>query len=153
MKLVPLSQNQFAMVDDADFPRVAVYKWSASKPKYRFYAVRRVKSKIIFMHRFLLSAPENLEVDHKDGNGLNNQRYNIRLATKAQNTMGFRRRKGRYRGVFWQKSARKWRAQICYNRKRIHLGYYPTEVAAARGYDGRAKELFGEFAQLNFPPK
>ncbi len=108
------------------------------------------------MHRFILGLCDGQRCDHKDNNGLNNQRSNLRIATAGQNqhNSGCRKYKGmrssRFKGVHWAKNARKWLAQITANRKHYHLGLFENEEDAARAYDRKALELHGDFAKTNF---
>lgn len=99
-----------------------------------------------------MDAPKGKEVDHKDGNGLDNQKSNLRLCTHKQNTRNSISIKGTsiYKGVFWCKDRLKWRAGIKNNYKTINLGYYESEVNAAFAYDKAAIKYFGEYARLNF---
>lgn len=106
------------------------------------------------MHRLILGLPAHRPfVDHKDGDGLNNQRGNIRIATQSQNCMNMTARtpsaSSRFRGVTWHARAQKWQAQIGCNHLRYYLGSYDTEESAARAYDAAAIVLFGEFSRLN----
>jgi hypothetical protein len=104
------------------------------------------------MHRAILEgAPQ---VDHIDGDGLNNQRSNLRPATQAQNMANSRKystNTSGFKGVGWHKAAKKWRADITFDYKTRYLGLFPTAEDAARAYDSAAKSLFGVFACLNFP--
>lgn len=145
------------MVDDSDFESLNQFKWYAhrdSRAPNNFYAQRNVwlpngKQGTIKMDAVLMGAKD---VDHADGNGLNNQRDNLRCASRSQqaanrklrtdNTSGFR-------GVRWAKG--RWRAVIGFETKIFHLGYFSDPVAAAHAYDRAAKKYFGEFARLNFP--
>jgi hypothetical protein len=105
------------------------------------------------MHRLILD-PGTAEVDHINGDTLDNRRCNLRLATHAQNMCNNRMRSHNtsgYRGVFWYAERRKWGALIVARRKRKFLGLYADAVDAARAYDAAAIELHGEFASLNFP--
>jgi len=158
MKEIVLTQGKVALVDDEDFEFLNQFKWYAHKQKYTFYAVRNEtnpdskKRKTIKMHRFLLrvTKPKTF-VDHKDHNGLNNQKHNLRESTHAQNQMNRNCYEGfKYKGVSYIK-LNKWRARIKFNQKQIHLGYFTDEIQCAKAYDIKAKELFGEFANLNFP--
>jgi hypothetical protein len=106
------------------------------------------------MHRQITSAPPGLVVDHINHNGLDNRKDNLRLCTRAQNALNQRPRKGtssRYKGVYWHERDKRFYAQISHKGRRYHLGSYKSEIQAAKAYDKKAKELFGEFAHLNFP--
>jgi len=152
-KFIPLIRGGFAIVDGDDYAKLAEYKWYCEHNCNTSYAVRSKNHKRIYMHRQILNAPNGKVVDHKDGNGLNNLRSNLRLCTKTQNMRNRRpwlSCSSRYKGVSWDKSSKKWRARITFNGKKSHIGQFDDEVEAARAYDREAKELFGEFAYLNF---
>lgn len=105
------------------------------------------------MHKFLTDWPKT---DHIDGNGLNNQRRNLRPCTTAQNAANQTQQKGRsslYKGVSWRKGRNKWRAGIKVNGKQINLGDFTNETEAALAYNKAAAEHFKEFARLNTVPK
>lgn len=161
MREILLTQGKAALVDDDDYDALMLHKWQACKDHGgNWYAQRRRWSrslgKPIHMHREVLQAPDGVSVDHRDGNGLNNTKQNLRLCTNSQNIANAKRRKDNssgFRGVTangrsWGK---RWVAQIKYQNKNFYLGIYDEPAAAARAYDIKAKELFGEFARLNFP--
>ena len=162
MKEIKLTQGKIALVDDADYEYLNGFKWYASKCRKTYYAQRCIKIainkwKIIKMHRLLLDTPDNLQVDHIDHNGLNNQRLNIRNCTLQDNVRNVRARgKSKYLGVSFPFTVVKGKryeyitSSIRVNRKPIHLGYHKTEEDAARAYDKAASKYFGEFANLNF---
>lgn len=137
MKTIPLTQNKVALVDDVDFGRVSDLAWHACRRGKRVYAAHRSgwKGPIIYLHRLITGAPESQDVEHEDGNGLNNQRYNLLVCSRSRNLLGFQRlrenKTSRYRGVCWATSAGKWKAQIndCKNKTR-HLGYFSSQRAA-----------------------
>lgn len=112
------------------------------------------KGSCILMHREILGliagSPDG---DHRDGDGLNNRRNNLRVVTKSQNQMNQQKIRGnsRFKGVCWDKSRGKWLATIRFERKSYNLGRFNNESDAACAYDKKAQELFGEFARLNFP--
>ncbi len=162
-KLLPLSQNKFAIVDAEDYDRLNKYKWCVSRTPHTNYAMRRtkgkrvkgkrVKRKTIMMHRFILGAPRGLVVDHINHNGLDNRKKNLRLCTRAENNRNrrsFNNKSSKYKGVSWDKQRKLFLACIRCNGKYYNLGRFKSEITAAKAYDKKAKELFGEFACLNF---
>ncbi|HIJ67571.1 MAG TPA: hypothetical protein HPP87_10855 [Planctomycetes bacterium] len=164
-KLIPLTQGKVAIVDAADYERVSKYKWYAKKGWRTYYAVRgklidknskNVLVKKTTMHRWLMKAPLNKLVDHRDHNGLNNRRGNLRLATPEENARNRRVKLTsglEYKGVFHHKKREVFEAAIWHKGKRIYLGRFKRKTDAARAYDKKAIELYGEFACLNFPDK
>jgi len=153
-KLIPLTQGHFAIVDASDFEWLNQYKWHVKKDKNKYYAESQKNGKNIKMHRLITCAPEHLFVDHRDHNGLNNRRWNLRLCTRAENMHNQRPQQGgtsKYKGVCRNKRARKYVSQIGMNGTRKTIGYFDDEIEAAISYDLKAMELFGEFGYLNFP--
>ena len=154
-KRIKLSCGKFAIVDAADYKRLSTYRWCALEKGRSWYAKTLNRNgTILSMHRFITNAPKGLFVDHINHNGLDNRRQNLRLCTHLENLRNARPRKGgssKYKGVYWEKAKKRFRAKIQHNRKSIHLGYFKNEIEAAKAYDKKAKELFGEFAYLNFP--
>jgi AP2 domain. len=164
MREILLTNNKIALVDDGDFETLSRFKWTAYKKRSTWYAHRTVHAserellggrKSISMHRFLLShlPTKGIEIDHKNRNGLDNQRENLRVATRSLNQMNcgpYKGNKSGYKGVSWRQKGRVI-AQIYINTRRVYLGRFDTPEQAARAYDAKAKELFGEFAYLNFP--
>jgi len=158
MKTIPLTQGKVALVDDADFEKVRGHTWCAHKIERCFYAATNIRKPdgtgtMIHMHCLLL--PGSKRVDHKNGDGLDNQRKNLRAASNAENCRAFKRKQANtssiYRGVRWHTLRQKWTAQLFTNKKQWHLGYFKKEQDAARAYDAAAKQFFGEFASPNFP--
>ena len=156
MKEIQLTQGKVALVDDEDFEYLNQWKWCAHKlSKNVFqamhYAGKSNRFRIISMHRVIMNPPSNLIVDHKDHNMLNNQKANLRICTRAQN-MYNKLPLGKYKGAYYKKVGKNTYivARIMYNYKTYHLGYFKTLEEAAHAYDKKAKELFGEFACLNF---
>lgn len=162
---IPLSRGKVALVDDEDFEALSRHRWYAHRiPRKNgppsFYAARSItrtingkpKNKQVLMHRVLM--PGVVQVDHRDGDGLNNVRSNLRPATNSQNAANRRRKlttaSSRFRGVSWDKKRNRWEAHIKVNQRKRHLGLFDREEDAARAYDAAASESFREFAVLNF---
>lgn len=162
MKVIQLTQDLVAFVDDADYATLSRYKWHAHRCGKHIYAGRTTtlsgtgksrKRKIILMHTCII--PGSPEVDHRSGNGLDNRRFNLRPATRRQNGSNQRKTRGRskYKGVVLKRSG-KWQAQICQRIEgKLHttyLGSFTRELDAAAAYDTAASKMHGEFANLNF---
>lgn len=163
MITIPLGGGKGLAVDisDQDFPLVGHLPWHPHKGTNTWYAATNMeidgKRTTILMHRLIkatcLDDAPSLRVDHIDGNGLNNVRSNLRLATAGQNAMNSGKRPGsssQHKGVYWHPKSGKWMAQIKVNRKAKHLGLFQTEEEAARAWDQAALAAWGEFTQLNF---
>ncbi len=157
-KMIDLGKGLNAIVDDEDFDAVSQFKWYPIRMKRRVYAIRYLEfdrktgnSKMISMHRQLVEAV-GLDVDHIDGDGLNNSRSNLRAATRAQNLWNQPKSRGksRFKGVHWHAQNKKWRARIMKLGKQIDLGCFASEEDAAKAYDRAARSLFGDFARPNF---
>lgn len=147
-----------ALVDDADYEVIAAHRWTAITNRRTTYAIesrpcpcgsRRQRR----MHNVIMDA---IGVDHRNGDGLDNRRENLRRATHSQNMRNVRKlntRKAvsRYKGVGHVNWPLTWRARISVDGRLRHLGVFPSEDAAARAYDAAARVAFGEFAAVNFP--
>jgi hypothetical protein len=165
MKEIKLSQQGknkgkfVALVDDIDFKYLNQFRWYVQKGENTYYASRKIyyddrTRHNIKMHRFILNTPDNMEIDHIDHNGLNNQRSNIRNCTKSQNAIN-RKTFGssEFIGInpFLQKCGKKrYRARLVINGKFISLGCYTNEIEAAITYDISAMIYHKEFAKTNF---
>jgi len=150
MKTIPLTQNKVALVSDIDFPMLCQSIWHASEVKKGLFYAK--SSKGIFMHRLVINAPKGVMVDHVNGDGLDNQRENLRLCTNAENLRNRKLHKNStsgYKGVFPFRD--KYIVQIQFDGQRFYLGIYSDPIEAAKVYDKKAIELFGDFANLNFP--
>jgi hypothetical protein len=156
---IPLSDGNFVTIDADDYSLVSQFAWRPLHCKNMTYAVawprgQRKTRKVVLLHRLLLNAQPGEEVDHRDGDGLNCTRQNMRLATRGQNCRNQRRstlNTSGYKGVHWDKARQRWSASIKHDGRSIHLGRFTDKEAAARAYDAKARELGGEFARLNFP--
>lgn len=159
---IPLTQGQFTVVDDEDFALISQYKWYAQRQHTgKFYAIHQTHGPhatrhAVFMHRLILKlAPEDkTQVDHRDRDTLNNRRENLRKATGSQNVANGGGRAldaSGYRGITKSPIALSWQAHAMRDGISYNLGNFGSAEEAARAYDTKARELFGEFACLNFP--
>lgn len=154
VSFVPLTQGYEAVVDADDAHLVDQWNWCALVTRRAVYAQRTDYSgerpRVILMHRELMIAPSGLEVDHRDGDGLNNRRSNLRLATGSQNMHNARlslRNTSGFKGVSCCNRNLKWRAQIAVGRKSTFLGYFDTREAAHAAYLAASERLHGEFSR------
>lgn len=140
MKTIPLSQGLVCLVDDNDYEYLAQWSWHAvmrGSHHKKWYATAWLDSKKkVYMHRFLTMAPQKQPVDHIDGDGLNNQRSNLRVVNSSLNghnrSRHHPRNKSGVRGVCWIERNRKWRAQIGLNMKVIYIGLFSSKEDAAK---------------------
>jgi hypothetical protein len=152
MKRIELTQGKYATVDDVDYEKVSQHKWWAQQSNlsdHLWYAMTKIDTQVVSLHRFLMECPKG-EVDHKDGDGLNNRRANLREVTKTQQRMNqkrFKNNQSGFKGVRWE--ANKWRARIGVNNKHIHLGRFENKLDAAKAYNDAAQKYFGQYARLN----
>ena len=151
-----LNDDYQAIIDANDFDLVSRYNWGASeriyKQKNKCYAVTVHNTNILSLHRLLMNPPPDMEVDHINGESLDNRRCNLRLATSSQNSMNIGIRsnnKTGYKGVSAGNGG--YRACIQFQGIAISIGYYATAIEAAKAYDDSARKLHKEFAWLNFP--
>lgn len=151
MKLLRLSRGLSAVVDDEDYERASAFKWCALPTHGTFYAMRNLSPNgRMFLHHFILGV--NMQIDHINHNGLDNQKRNLRPCSTSQNAMNRRLRKtsksGR-KGACWISRSRKWAAYIQVNKRKVHLGYFESLEKAANAYDVAAIKYFGTFALTN----
>jgi hypothetical protein len=146
LKTLKLSNGKEFMIDDEDYELVSQHKW--------YHGARRyvISNTGGYLHRLLMSTPKGMYTDHINGNPLDNRKSNLRVCTNRQNISNMRKKassSSKYKGVSFDKSRNKWRSIIMKDYKYIQLGRFNSEVEAARAYNEKAKELFGEFASLN----
>lgn len=159
MKQIQLSQGRVALVDDEDFEKLNQYKWCANKIRKTYYATTYWGIKKsgsyghLTMHRLILNITDGkILIDHRDNNGLNNQKKNLRIATTSQNAMNSGANKSgtsKYKGVSRASRGESWQARISKGGKHEYLGYFSNENDAAIAYNKAAIQLHGEFANPN----
>lgn len=148
---VPLgkSVSAYALIDKADAVIVMARRWSHLESGTTSYATTSINGRTVCMHRLLMNAARNQLVDHRNGNGLDNRRSNLRIATPVENGGNIRVARGSvpFKGV--SRMDGKFYAKICHNRKQMAIGFFDTAIEAALAYDETARELKGEFACTN----
>lgn len=147
---VPLTRGMVAIVDACDLDVVSRHKWHAKQGHRTFYAANGFR---VTMHRLILKPPHGLQVDHINGDGLDNRRANLRACTQFQNQQNKRSVAGSssaFKGVSWDKALHRWQARIRPFGRLTNIGLFDSELEAAKAYDAKAKEFYGEFARLNF---
>lgn len=147
-KLIPLTKGKFTKVSNEDFDSLKNIPWVCT---HYSYATNRAKG---LMHRYILRVKDYEEIDHINRDGLDNRRENLRIVTSSENSSNMGKIKGtssKYIGVYWDKKRRKWTAEVKKNYKKYYVGRYDCEEEAGRARDKKAKELFGEYVNLNFP--
>lgn len=157
-KEIQLTQGRIALVDDEDFELVSQHKWHIHNINrnvcYATTNIWRPKPHQILLHRFILNPPIHRLVDHINGNGLDCRKENMRLCTNSQNLCNrgiTRANTTGYKCVQWFARDKVWVAYVKEDGKKKYLGRFRTPEEAARAYDRAAKEIYGEFAYLNFP--
>lgn len=158
MKKIQLTQGKVALVDDMDYAWLNRRKWYAKQYRCIYYAQRSIggrrNRKLELMHRVILElhAGDKRQCDHRDGDGLNNRRTNLRICTGMQNIQSSRKRTtgtSKYKGVHWFRRDGKWYSKIQIRGKQRHLGGFESEIDAAKAYDKAALICFGDFALTN----
>lgn len=151
LNFIPVGDT-YALVDGEDYPKLRPTTWYLQRNNSNTYYARTGGTNIVLMHRAVLPLPKGFEVDHKNRNGLDNRRENLRPATTSQNQANKRTQKtnkshSRYKGVTSHRNG--WEAKIGINYKTKHLGIFPTEQEAATAYNEAAIKHFGQFARVN----
>lgn len=152
---IPLCNGGVSLIDDADYALVSQYRWAnrgSPAPYARCDLWKNNERQQIWMHRLVMNPPADLEVDHKNMDGLDNRRANLRIATSSLNCANrSNNRKGGYRGVYSTEREGVFQVRLTVRPKCHYLGRFECEIEAARAYDRAALAAFGEFARLNFP--
>lgn len=154
-KEISLTQGKVALIDRDDYARASAFSWyafPANRNKTKWYARGNVNGREMFLHTFISPPPNGQFTDHRNQNGLDCRRRNLRFATYSQNGYNTPKRKTNtsgYKGV-WKCDSR-WVASIRVNGRARYGGRHLTPEQAARAYDAMALEVAGEFAVLNFP--
>jgi len=158
MKKIPLSQGRFALVDDADYKWLSLHKWTLFPRKDRRgnpltpYAYRKEGRKTVLMHRVIVGAKRGQYTDHKNRNGLDNRRANLRICTQRQNNFNRGSKRGsssQYKGVHWCNRSQRWIAKAHIGGKAYHFYQGTDERKAALAYNAGIKDLHGEFGCVN----
>lgn len=158
MKKIDISSkrhpNTFAIIDDEDFEYLNQWKWYYHQGyAHRTLHLNSKKAKTISMHRTIMKEPKDKLVDHINMNGLDNRKSNLRICNKKENSRNSgiqKNNKSGYVGVSKNSSSKKlWQVRIGYNGNKIHLGYFNDKIEAAKAYNEKALELYGEYARLN----
>lgn len=158
MKKIKLTHGRTAIVDDEDHEWLSQWKWFfsakgyAERTQYLGGGAKNEKSKRFLMHRVINNTPDGLETDHINRNKLDNRKCNLRSVTTAQNQINKLPQKNKvskYKGVCWDKRAKKWKAQLIKNGERVLNSNFKNEKDAALAYNVKAYEFFGENAYLN----
>lgn len=148
---IKLTNNKVAFIDEEDYDKVSKLKWYCSNNDGKLYAVNKNK-KVLYMHRLIMSAPDGYEVDHINGDGLDNRKVNLRLCSSSQNKYNQKLSSANtsgFKGVTWNKNKGKWQVQIGSRNKYKYLGLFEDKYNAAKAYNKEAVRLFGDFARVN----
>lgn len=151
--LIRLKNGMNTVIDQQDYELVSKYRWHATKSK-PFYAVTSINGVPVCLHHLILPKISGLDIDHRDGDSLNNRRNNLRYCTHRQNLLNKSVQKNNkcgFKGVSFHRSSGRFRAQIQVDGRRLTLGHSDNAETAAKIYDEAALRHYGEFARLNFP--
>ncbi|HEY1248828.1 MAG TPA: HNH endonuclease [Nitrososphaera sp.] len=151
---IPLTQGKVAIIDDEDYDLISQYKWCAHWNGTRWYAISATGGHRVRMHRLLIDVPEGYEVDHINGDSLDNRKQNLRVVTRAKNLQNREANKNstsKYIGVYLESGTGKFRAALKKNGITYRGGRYKTEEEAAKARDILALQHFGQDCKLNFP--
>lgn len=155
MKKIKLTQNKYTIVDDADFAMLNQYKWYFHKAGYALRTCHKPRNGKkqetfkVYMHHAVIGKYIGMDIDHIDGNALNNQRSNLRVCSHLENVMNRKKvdktATSIFKGVYWNKKENRWYARVAQK----WVGSFKKEIDAAKAYNQKALEFFGDFALLN----
>lgn len=149
---IPLTKNRFAFIDRQDYDKIKQWKWTCGGSiTKKFYARRYSKGKTIYMHRQIMDFPD-LEVDHVNGNTLDNRRKNLRIATHTENSknrMVNKNSSSQLKGIWWYEKLKRWQVYIKTDRKRKYLGVFKDKILASKAYNDAALKYHGKYAKFN----
>ena len=156
MKLLPLTNGQFAKVDDDIYEQIKNYTWRVSERGYvnRNEMRKGRVQRTVYLHKLVCPSPLGMKTDHINGDKYDCQKSNLRVCTQRQNIQNKSKQKNGksiYKGVYPHPINKTWIAGMTVNNKSVYLGSFKEERHAAMCYDIWAKDLHGEFAKLNFP--
>lgn len=147
-----VGNEKFGLVEERDLPKVLKHRWRAFKPRKVCYAYTSVKRDALYMHNLIMGTSRGIEIDHRNRNGLDNVRKNLRKSDRSTNSCNRpanRNNTSGYKGVTFDRRYGKWRSVIGLNNKTYFLGYFKTAKEAARAYNRGAVKHHGSFAYLN----
>jgi hypothetical protein len=152
-KEIKLKNGLTVLVDDEDYPILSQWNWccvSNNKKYVKTNFSENGKQKPVYMHRFIMQAPKGMDVDHINGNPLDNRKENLRVCTHSENkrnTKKFKNNTTGYKGVSIKKD--KFQVKISHDYKQVHIGLFNTVEEAVKAYNEAALKYHGEFARLN----
>lgn len=155
---IPVGSNHFALIDAGDFDRVSRHRWALKRGKAGVLYARTDQrgtnklGQVCYLHQMVIPTGRGYMVDHRNSDGLDNRKENLRRCTVGENNCHRRSLRGLSgKGFYFDKKLNCYRTQIRIQGRRIHVGLFKDSISAAQAYDDAAKKFHGEFVQLNFP--
>jgi len=152
---IKTTQKKYFTIDERDFKKISQFRWYAVFDGYNWYVATTIrvgnKRRLLKIHTLIMNTPRGMEVDHKDNNGLNNSRSNLRVCTHQKNCLNRRNRKDNssgFKGVSWSIRNKKWVARIQVNGKRFNLGYFNSKEKANEIYIKNSKKYHKEYSKV-----